>query len=189
MIRRSLAAITLLAGFVSQAQAQGDDIQRSLGEAQRAYQSGDLGATRIALEEALQLLAQRRAAVLALSLPAPLPGWTATDVPDAMQANLTEGTSASRSYRNAQGQNVQVALTIDNPMTAQFAMVLTNPGMAGSTGRLIRIGERRALQIGDDLIQMPVDNRILVTITGDAPHEAKLAYARAIDVARLTSRN
>ncbi len=111
------------------------------------------------------------------------------DVPDGMQADLTSGTSASRSYRNAQGESVQVVLTIDNPMTAQFAMILTNPGMAGSMGRLIRIGERRALQIGDDVIQMPVDNRILVTITGDAPGEAKLAYARAIDVAQLLARN
>nr|WP_314072225.1 hypothetical protein [uncultured Roseococcus sp.] len=175
MIRRSFVILAFLAASLSQAAAQGDDIRRSLGEAQRAYQSGDLGATRIALEEALQLLAQRRAAGLARSLPGPLPGWAATDVPDSMQADLTDGTSASRSYRNAGGQSVQVSLTIDNPMTAQFAMILTNPGMAGSMGRLIRIDDRRALQIADDVIQMPVDNRILVTITGDGPNEAKLA--------------
>lgn len=188
-MRLSLTVVTLLVGFASQAEAQGDDIGRSLGEAQRAYQSGDLGATRIALEEALQLLAQRRSAGLRHSLPAPLQGWTAADVLDSMQADLTDGTSASRSYRNSQGQSVQVVLTIDNPMTAQFATILTNPGVAGSMGRLIRIGDRRALQIGQDMIQMPVDNRILVTITGDAPFDAKLAYARAIDIAQLTARN
>lgn len=159
------------------------------GEVQRAYQSGDLGATRIALEEALQLLAQRRAAGLTQSLPTPLPGWTAGEVLGGMQADLTDGTRTSRRSRNVQGQSVQVALTIDNPMTAQFAIILTNKCTAGSMGRLIRIGDRRALRIGDDLIQMPIDNRILVTVTGDAPHDAKLAVIRDIDISRLTSNN
>lgn len=189
MIRCSLAGFAILVAPVPLAAAQGDDIQRSLGEAQRAYRSGDLGSTRIALEDALQLLAQRRAAELTHALPPPLPGWTASDVRDSMQADLTDGTSTSRSYRNAQGQSVQVVLTIDSPVTAQFAMILTNPGIAGSMGRVIRIGERRALQIGDEVIQMPIDNRILVTITGDAPTDVNLAYARAIDIGRLTSTN
>jgi hypothetical protein len=35
---------------------------------------------------------------------------------------------------------------------------------------------------------MLIDNRILVQVRGDAPPEAKLAYARAIPVARLAGR-
>lgn len=55
-------------------------------------------------------------------------------------------------------------------------------------GKLVRIGSQRAIQTSDNEIRMLVDNRILVTIQGDAPAEAKLAYARAIGLAKLSSR-
>jgi hypothetical protein len=55
-------------------------------------------------------------------------------------------------------------------------------------GRIVREGEQRAIQGNDGNIQMLVDNRIVVQVEGDAPPEAKLAYARAINLARLAGR-
>ena len=54
-------------------------------------------------------------------------------------------------------------------------------------GKLVRIGSQRAVQTTDNDIQMLVDNRIMVVLSGDAPVEAKLAYARAIDLAKLAA--
>jgi len=65
---------------------------------------------------------------------------------------------------------------------------MNTPALVGSMGRLIRIGSQRAIQTSDNNIQMVVENRILVSIEGDAPVDAKLAYARAIDMAKLTAR-
>jgi hypothetical protein len=73
----------------------------------------------------------------------------------------------------------------DDPLVAQSAMVFSNPAMAGTLGKLIRVGNQRAVQTNDNGIQMVVDNHIIVSVTGDAPIGAKLAYARAIDLAKL----
>ena len=186
---RRTVTLFLIAMLAFTPAARADDIADALREALRAYEAGRLPAARTALEEALQLLAQRGAATLAEALPGPLPGWTAEEAQSsAGGAGLFGGTQASRSYRNAQGQSVEITITTDNPIIAQLAMVLTNPMLAGAMGRLVRIGEQRAVQMNDGEIQMLVDNRVLVSLRGDAPAEAKLVYARAVDQARLTRR-
>ena len=75
-----------------------------------------------------------------------------------------------------------------NDLIAQLGAVMSNPMLAGAMGRLVRIGDQRAIQGTDGNIQMLVDNRILVQVQGDAPAEARLAYARAINVAKLAGR-
>ena len=188
-MRRLLLATTSAALLLAAPLARADEIGDAISEAARAYRAGDAVATRTALEEAMQLLAQRAAAGMSAALPAPLPGWTA----EAAESNTAAlgmfgGSQASRTYSNAQGQDVRIQVMADNPMIAQLAMVMSNPAMAGSMGRLIRVGSQRAIQTGSNEIQMLVDNRILVVVDGDAPLEAKLAYARAIDVAKLSAR-
>jgi hypothetical protein len=187
MRRLLLAAIALLPLGLSPARA--DEVGDAIAEAARAWRAGDGNAARTALEEAMQLLAQRNASGMGAALPAPLPGWTA----EAAESNTAAlgvfgGTQASRTYTNAQGQTVRIQVTADNPIIAQLAMVMTNPAMAGAMGRLIRIGGQRAIQTNSNEIQMLVDNRILVAVEGDAPVEAKLAYARAIDLGRLAGK-
>jgi hypothetical protein len=185
-VRVLLLAATMLAAIPA---ARADEISDAITEAGRSWQSGDAVAARSALEEALQLLAQRAAAGLGEALPAALPGWTAEEAETSAATGLFGGaTQASRTYRNDQEQEVRIQFTSDNPMISQMATVYSNPALAGSMGKLIRIGSQRAIQTSDQEIQMLVDNRILVTIQGDAPLDAKLAYARAIDVAKLTSR-
>lgn len=189
-MRRTILLSTALVALIAAAPARADDIANAITEAQRAYQGGQIQAAQTALQEALQLLSQRAAAGLAAALPDALPGWTAEEASSnaAGAAGLFGGATASRSYRNAQGQSIEIQVMSDNPMIAQLGPILANPMLAGAMGRLVRIGEQRAIQGNDGNVQMLVDNRILVQVQGDAAAEAKLAYARAINVARLAGR-
>jgi hypothetical protein len=189
-MRRSILLAATAALLSVTAPARADDIANAITEAQRAYQANQFQAAQTALQEALQLLSQRAAAGLAAALPDALPGWTAEEATSNATgvAGLFGGSSASRTYRNAQGQSVEIQVMSDNPMIAQLGPILANPMLAGAMGRLVRIGEQRAIQGSDGNVQMLVDNRILVQVQGDAGAEAKLAYARAINVARLSGR-
>jgi hypothetical protein len=167
--------------------ARGDELRDAIAEAARAYAAGDLAATRDALAEASQLLAQRAAAGLAGALPAALPGWRAEPVEQqAAGAALFGGIAqASRRYVHGSGRDVKVEIMADNPMLAQVAMMLANPAMAGAMGRIVRLGAQRAVQRADGDVMMVVNNRFLIQVSGDGTPEEKLAYARAIDLAKL----
>jgi len=185
--RARLALFLSLGVLVAAPPARADDIRNAIAEAQRAYQAGDLNATRDALAEASQLLAQRAADNLSAALPAALPGWQAGEAErQAAAAGLFGGISqASRSYRHPSGREVKVEITADNPMIAQFAMAFANSAMAGALGRLIRIGSQRAIQQQDGQIVMVANNRFLIQVSGDGTPEEKHAFARAIDLAKL----
>ncbi len=189
-MKLSHLAIPAVALALVSVPARADEITDAIAQAQRAYQGGRMQAAQTALQEALQLLAQRAAAGLAAALPEPLPGWTAdaADFNVAGVPGLFGGSGASRTYRNAEGQSVEIQVMADNPMIAQLGAVLSNPMLAAAIGRLVRVGDQRAIQQSDGDIQMLVDGRILVQVQGDAAAEAKLAYARAIDAARLSGR-
>ena len=189
-MRRSILAAVAGAALFQTTPARADEISDAIGAAQRAYQAGQLGETQTALQEAMQLLAQRSAAGLGAALPEALPGWTAEDVQSnaAGVAGVFGATMASRRYSNAQGQAIEIQVMSDNPMIAQLAVVMANPMLAGAMGRVVRIGEQRAIQANDGDVQMLVDNRILVQVQGDTAPEVKLAYARAINLARLAGR-
>ena len=170
------------------AAARADDVSDSIKEALRAYEAGKIGAARTALGEAVQLLSQRAATGLGAALPAPLSGWQAAEVETntAALGLIGGGNIASRTYTNGQGQTVEIQVAADSPIVAQLGMIMTNPMLAGAMGKLIRIGNQRAIQTSNNEIQMLVDNRILITISGSANDDAKLAYAKAIDIAKLS---
>lgn len=189
-MRRSIVFASAVLASLAAAPAQADEVSDAIAEAQRAYEGGRTQAAQTALQEALQLLAQRAAAGLASALPDALPGWTADEANSATTgvAGLLGGASASRRYTNPQGQSVEIQVMSDNPVIGQLAVVLANPVLAGAMGRLVRIGDQRAIQGSDGDIQMLVDNRILVQVQGNAPADARLAYARAINIAKLSGR-
>ena len=58
--------------------------------------------------------------------------------------------------------------------------------LAGAMGKLIKVGDQRAIQTHEGSINMVVANKYLVTIEGSADAEAKLAYAQAVDIAKLS---
>lgn len=182
---RTLAAAILVAAAAVPALA-GDDILDAIDQAGKAYQAGNLAAAKQSLDLASQLIGQKNAEMFAALLPAPLSGWTAEKAETSAVGTAMFGVStASRRYRGPDGRDVLVRITGDSAMVMQFAQLLVNPAIAGAMGKLIRIGDQRALQTHEGAINMVVANKFLVTVEGTADAVAKLAYAQAVDVGKL----
>ena len=64
--------------------------------------------------------------------------------------------------------------------------MLDNPAIAGAMGKLVRVGNQRAIQDHDGDVKMVVANKFLVTVQGSADAAAKLAYAQAVNIAKLS---
>jgi len=184
-IRVLLAVLCLAAAAVP---AAADDILDSIDAARKAYQAGDLANAKQSLDLASQLIGQKNAESFAALLPAALPGWTAEKAQaNAVGAAMFGGASAaSRTYTNAKGDSVEVSITGDSAMIMQFGPMLNNPALAGAMGKLIRVGSQRAVQTNDGDVMMLVANKFMVQVHGSADAAAKLAYAQAVDVTKLS---
>jgi len=184
---KSIRAVGLSAILAfSLAPALADDITDAIEQARRAYQGGDLANAKQSLDLASQLIGQRNAESFATLLPNPLPGWKAEKAQaQAMGAVVFGASVASRTYSNGQGDNVEVQITGDSALVMQFAPLLANPQFAGAMGKIIKVGNQRAIQTSDGDVNMVVNNKFLVTVNGSAPAAAKLAYAQAVDVTKL----
>jgi hypothetical protein len=165
--------------------ALADDITEAMDQARKSYQSGDLTNAKQSLDLASQLIGQKNAESFATLLPNPLPGWKAEKAETATVA-LGMGSEASRTYTNAKGDTVDVKILGDSAVVMQLATVLNNPQIAGAMGKLIRVGSQRAIQDRDGGIKMVVNNKFLVSVEGSADAASKIAYAQAIDIAKLS---
>lgn len=164
-----------------------DDILDAIEAARKAYQAGDMAGAKQSLDLASQLVGQKNAENFAALLPAALPGWKAEKV-EATSVGVTVFgvTSASRRYTGPDGRDVQVRITGDSALVLHFARLFMNPTIAGAMGKLISIGDQRALQTSEGSINMVVADKFLVTVEGSADIDAKLTYAKAVDIARLS---
>ena len=52
-------------------------------------------------------------------------------------------------------------------------------------GKIVRVGSQRAIQNPDGDVHMVVANKVMIVVSGSADAPAKLAYAQAVDVAKL----
>ncbi len=183
---RTLAASALLA-FTALPAPAADDILDAIDQGRKAYQSGNLGEAKQSLDLASQLIAQKNAEGFGALLPAPLAGWTAEKVQTTAVGSTAFGASmASRRYSNGKGQNVEVQITGDSAVIAPMAAFLANPQIAGAMGKLVRVGDVRALVSAEGDVNMIVASKFLVSVQGSAPADVKLAYAQAVDVAKLS---
>jgi hypothetical protein len=187
MLLRILFSTTLLAVLAFPAFAA-DDILDAIDGARKAYQAGDMANAKQSLDLASQLIAQKNAEGFVVLLPAPLPGWNAEKAQaTAIGAAMFGGASAAtRTYTNANGANVEVSITGDSAMIMQFGPMLNNPALAGAMGKLVRVGDQRAIQNNDGDVMMLVANKFLVHVQGSADAVSKLSYAQAVDVAKLS---
>ena len=164
-----------------------DDILEAIDAARKAYQAGDMAGARQSLDLASQLVGQKNAESFAALLPAALPGWKADKAETTSVGVTVFGvTSASRRYIGPDDRDVEVRITGDSTLVVQFAQFLINPTIAGAMGKLIRVGDQQALQTHEGSINMVVANKFLVTVDGSTDAASKLAYAQAIDVAKLS---
>jgi hypothetical protein len=183
---RMLAAAAVLA-FATLPATAADEVIEAIDQARKAYQSGDLGEAKQSLDLASQLIGQKNAEGYASLLPKALPGWTQEKSDATAMGNTMFGASmATGRYTNAKGDDVEVQITGDSAMIAPLAAVFANPQFAGAMGKIVRVGSQRAIVTKEGDVQMVVNNKFLVVVQGSGPADAKLAYAQAVDVAKLS---
>lgn len=183
---RILFATVFLVALVLPALAA-DDVLNAIDQARKAYQEGDMTNAKRSLDLASQLVGQKTAENFTALLPAALPGWTAEKAETTSVGVTVFGvTSASRRYTAPDGHDVQVRITGDSALVLQIAQLFMNPSIAGAMGKLTRIGDQPALQTNEGSINMVVSNKFLVTVEGSADLASKLAYANAVDIAKLS---
>jgi hypothetical protein len=180
---RAISAVVLLGAMAVPVLA--DDITDAMDQARKSYQSGDLTNAKQSLDLASQLIGQKNADSFAALLPNPLSGWKAEKAETATVA-LGMGSEASRTYTNAKGDTVDVKILGDSAIVMQLATVLNNPQIAGAMGKIVRVGNQRAIQDRDGGVKMVVNNKFLISVEGSADAASKMAYAQAIDVAKLS---
>jgi hypothetical protein len=186
VIIRILLTAFVVAAAVSPALAA-DDVLEAIDQARKAYQAGDMASAKQSLDFASQLVGQKNAESFAALLPAALPGWKAEKAETTSVGVTVFGvTSASRRYTGPDGRDVEVRITGDSTLVLQFAQFLINPAIAGVIGKLVSVGDQRALLTNEGSINMVVSNKFLVTVEGSADAASKLAYAQAVDVAKLS---
>jgi hypothetical protein len=177
-------AVLLMAGPCV---AAADEITDAIDQGRKAYQGNDLAGAKQSLDLASQLIGQKNAEAFGKLLPNALAGWTAEEVQTTAVGAVGFGAStASRSYHNPKGDNVDVQITGDSALIMQFATFLSNPAIAGAIGKIVTVGSLRAIQSAQGDIHMVVNNKYLVIVTGSGSANDKLAYARGVDVARLS---
>lgn len=182
-----LSAALLLVALAGPPAHAADDVLDAIDQARKAYQSGDLGNAKQSLDLASQLIGQKNAESFAALLPAPLAGWKADRAQAAAAGSVGFGAStASRTYTNGKGDTVEVQITGDSAIVAQFATLLANPQIAGAMGKIVRVGSQRAVQTPDGDLNMVVANKYMIVVSGSADGAAKLAYAQAVDVTKLS---
>ena len=184
-LKRLLAAMAIF--LISAPALAADEVIEAIDAARKAYQGGDLASAKQSLDLASQLIGQKNADTFGKLLPAPLAGWKAEEVQTTSIGNVGFGASiASRHYINAKGDTVEVQITGDSAMVMQFATVLTNPAIAGAMGKLVRVGNQRAVQAQNGDIHLVINNKYLVMVSGSGNANDKMAYAQAVDVAKLS---
>lgn len=185
VLLRALSFVVLLAVA---APACADDITDAMDQARKAYQSGDFTTAKQSLDLASQLIGQKNAEGFAALLPAPLPGWKAEAAQATAVGQVAFGGAsvANRTYVSDKGDNVEVQITGDSAMITQFAMLLANPSIAGAMGKIVKVGNQRAIQTREGNINVVVANKFLVTVNGSGDAAAKLAYAQGVNYDKLS---
>jgi NAD-dependent DNA ligase len=176
-----------LVGAWSAAALAADDVMDAIDQARKAYQSGDLASAKQSLDLASQLIGQKNAESFAALLPNALGGWKAEKAQiTAIGAGGFGASTASRRYTNGKGDDIEVQITGDSAMIMQFATILANPQIAGTMGKIVRVGSQRAVQNAEGDVYMVISNKFLVIVQGSGAANDKIAYAQAVDVGRLS---
>ena len=138
--------VVLLAGFSIHGYTQ--EVDKRLGEARSAYESGNLEAARFALQQALNDVDLAIGQEILAALPdrmGDMGPMTADDQVSSAGMGYA-GLFVSRTYQNDGGASVSVQLVADSPLLAGINTILALPLIASdSNQKRIRVGGYRAL--------------------------------------------
>lgn len=176
-------APTVFALAMAALPASADEFTDTLDSALRAYEEGDISGARADLDYAGKLLQAMKSDTLAKFLPEAPAGWTkeAADNDEAagFMGMLGGGTTAAATYRKG-SEDFTITLVADSPMVSGIGAMITGmAGMAGG-GKPIRI-QRTEFTSTDDGLQGVVNNKVMVSVTGNADIDAKTAALETMD--------
>jgi len=179
-------AAAFAAALLFASPAFADDVTDAIEDAFQSYEKGDLKQAKRSLDYASQLIGQKNAETLKELLPPAMSGWEAQDgdTAGAAMAVFGGGIQASRIYTKDDAQ-VELNLIGDSPILAQILAAFSNPALAGAWGKPIKVGANMALEDKEGEIKIVVANRFLISVSGSGTRADKLAYANAIDFAKL----
>jgi hypothetical protein len=183
MLRFLTVALALSGAALS---AAADEFTDTLESALSAYRDGDVDAARQDLDYASKLLTAMKAQTLAKFLPQPLAGWTREDAAEAeaggMMAMFGGGTTASATYRKGT-EEMTITLVAGSPMVSGMAAMVGGLAAMGG-GKPVRI-QRTEFGMNEGELQGVVDDKVLVTVSGNATIEDKTAHLEAMDFKAL----
>lgn len=183
MFRLIPAALALT---VAAAAVHADEFTDVVEGALEAYRAGDITIAQEELDYAMTLLREMKSSSLSNHLPEAPAGWTREDA-EAQgsgfgMAMLGGGTTAAASYRRG-GDEMTITLVANSPMVAGMSAMISGMG-AISGGRPLRI-QRVQFANNDGEMQGVVDNRVLITVAGNASVEDKTAMLESMDFSAL----
>lgn len=186
MFTRSLSLVLALGLGLGPSPVLADEFTDVIASALEAYEEGDITIAREELDYAVTLLKEMKSDTLSGYLPEPPAGWTreAADGNDSgmAMAMLGGGTTAAATYRN-DASEMTITLVANSPIVSSIGGMITGMATLGG-GKPIRI-QRTQFADNDGELQGVIDSRILVSVSGDAPVEDKVAMLEAMDFAAL----
>ncbi|MBN8457678.1 MAG: hypothetical protein J0M04_07565 [Verrucomicrobia bacterium] len=162
-----------------------EPFEDALREAVKEYRAGKLDKARAALDQAAALLDKHQTGKVADTFPDPPEGWIVGDVEKSnIPDYLGGGRTIKKTYREKAGKKeIVLEVIVDSSYAKLLVGLVSNDAIAESQGfEVKKIGGDRALLKGNEL-NLPVDERFLVKLTGKGGAEAKdlLAFARDVD--------
>lgn len=186
MFTRSLPAALALGICFGASPALADEFTDVVASALEAYEAGDITIAREELDYAVTLLKEMKSDSLSEYLPQPLPGWTREaaegDGSGMAMAMLGGGTTAAATYRSDAAE-MTITLIANSPIVSSIGGMITGMASLGG-GKPTRI-QRTQFADNDGELQGVIDNRILVSVSGTAAVEDKIAQLEAMDFSAL----
>ncbi len=198
-----LPLLALVGSAIPRPAAAQDDVVTALTQARTAYSAKNYQAAATQLETALQLLNQLLVDQLKTFLPAPPTppsperAWKAEEAQgSAAGMAFMAGLSASRHYvQDSSAQTVDVEIVSSSPLIATMRVLVANPMMLGSEGRLVMVQGQKCVEkvVAADrtgeLTCLP-GSSVMVTIKGQAIPAAETlrTFANAMDFAGLQAK-
>ncbi len=189
-MRNSLFTTFLLMSSALMAETpKPEPFEDALREAVKQYRAGKIEEARAAMDKAKGVLDQQQATLIKSTLPDAPDGWKAESIKtEDVPALMGGGRVMKRSYLQKDGaKEMLLEVIYDSPTVKLIIGLVANDVVAESQGfKVKRVGGDRALikQNGESIeVNLPLDERILVKITGNhgATEEDALKLIRDLD--------
>lgn len=166
-----------------------EPFEDALREAVKQYRAGKIEEARAAMDKAKGVLDKQQATLIKSTLPDAPEGWKAESIKsEELPALMGGGRVMKRSYLQKDGaKEMLLEVIYDSPTVKLIIGLVANDVVAEAQGfKVRRVGGDRALvkQNGESIeVNLPLDERILVKITGNhgATEEDALKLIRDLD--------